>query len=101
MYLVIIHYDRPMDEVAAVRPEHRDYLQAHYRRGLMVCSGPQVAGHGGVLLARGGDRAAVEALCAEDPYRRRGVAHHEIIEFEAKSCAPGFEPFAAPFAGAA
>ena len=74
MHLVLIRYTRPIDEVDAVRPAHREFLQTQYREGLLVCSGPRVDHAGGVLLARSGDRAAVEAMCAADPYALGGVS---------------------------
>jgi uncharacterized protein YciI len=93
MYLVLIRYTRPIDEVDAVRPSHRAFLQAQYRAGLLVCSGPRVDRTGGVLLARSGDRRAVEAMCAADPYALAGVALHDVIEFDCLSHADGFAPF--------
>ncbi|HEY3353705.1 MAG TPA: YciI family protein [Polyangia bacterium] len=96
MFVVLIHYDRPAEEVARVRPAHREFLQRYYASGHLVCSGPQVGGHGGVALARGADRAEVEAIFAQDPYRLQGVAHHELIEFQVVSHAPELAPFLAP-----
>lgn len=48
---------------------------------------------GGVILCRAADRAAVEALTAEDPFRIHGVADYEIIEFSPVKRLPGFEAF--------
>ena len=97
MFLVLIRYTRPIDEVDAVRPAHRAFLQEQYRAGLLVCSGPRPDRTGGVLLARSGGRATVEAMCAADPYALAGVAVHEVIEFDCLSHADGFEPFLNPF----
>ena len=93
MFLVLIRYTRPIDEVDAVRPAHRAFLQEQYRAGLLVCSGPRTDRTGGVLLARSGDRAAVESMCAADPYAIAGVAVHEVVEFDCLSHADGFAEF--------
>jgi len=97
VFLVLIRYVRPIDEVDAVRPAHRVFLQEQYRAGLLVCSGPRTDRTGGVLLAPSGDRAAVDAMCVADPYARAGVAVHEVIEFDCLSHADGFAPFLDPF----
>jgi uncharacterized protein YciI len=48
---------------------------------LFVVSGRRVPWTGGVIVARG-DRAAVEAAVAEDPFTIERVAETEIVEFE-------------------
>ncbi len=95
MLLVLIHYLKPIAEVQRARQAHRAFLHEQYRAGLLVCSGPRVDETGGVVLARGGSKAEVEALFSRDPYALSGVARHEVIEFELKSHAPGFEAFLA------
>jgi uncharacterized protein YciI len=97
MFLVLIHYDRPAEEVAPVRPAHREWLQRHYATGRLVCSGPRPSGTGGVVLARGASAAEVAELFTADPYRVAGLAHHEVIEFQVASHAPGFAQFLAPW----
>ena len=52
-----------------------------------------VRGRSGVILCRAADRAAVETLTAEDPFRIHGVADYEIIEFSPVKRLPGFEAF--------
>ncbi|MGE5235844.1 MAG: YciI family protein [Acidobacteriota bacterium] len=96
MFLVLIRYVRPSEEVDRVRGEHRAFLQECYRAGALICSGPRTDRTGGVLLARSGRREDVEAMVVRDPYALAGVAAHDIVEFDCLSSAAGFEPFLAP-----
>jgi len=68
-------------------------LNAGYRDGHFVVSGRQIPRTGGVILARGDDRDAIEALAAEDPFVRGGVARVQVIQFNASQTADGFEAF--------
>ena len=48
---------------------------------------------GGIILCRAADRAVVEALTCDDPFRIHGVADYEIVEFSPTKHLPGFEAF--------
>ena len=97
VFLVLIHYDAPAEEVAKLRPVHREFLQRHYATGRFVCSGPRVDGVGGVLLSRGASADEVAAVLREDPYALQGLAHHEVIEFNVVSHDPRFAAFLTPW----
>jgi hypothetical protein len=43
-----------------------------------------------VILARGEDRAEIEAIAAADPFVTGGVATCEVIQFSASGSTPGF-----------
>jgi len=70
---------------------HVSWLKTHYESGLFVASGRQVPRKGGVILARSGDRAALEALLERDPFVQNGVARTDVIEFVPSMTAPGAE----------
>lgn len=94
MFVVILRYLKPMDEVEARTAEHRAWLDPHVRSGLLIATGPMVPRTGGVLPARGGGtREALVALLRDDPFQVHGVAEYEVIEF-----APGkYHPAMAEF----
>ena len=69
---------------------HMAWLKAGYDQGLFLASGRKVPRTGGVILARG-DRAALEAMCADDPFTIHRIARYEIIETAFTTTAPGFE----------
>lgn len=93
MQVVILSYKAPLETVDAHRPAHIEWLKALYAQGAMLASGRKTPPVGGVLLMRG-ERAAVEALLEEDPFKIHGVADYAIHEFTPTMTAPGLEALA-------
>jgi uncharacterized protein YciI len=80
MFIVSLTYTALLEQVDAVLAAHVDWLNAGYAAGVFLASGRKVPRDGGVILARG-ERAALEARLADDPFARAGLASYEIIEF--------------------
>lgn len=91
MFIVTLTYVRPLEELDALMDDHVAWLKTHYASGLFIASGRQAPRKGGVILARSGDRAALEAVLAEDPFTRHGAARADIVEFTPSMTAPGAE----------
>ena len=91
MFIVSLTYTRPLEEVDALMDPHMTWLKKHYASGLFVASGRQVPRTGGVILARSGDREALEAVLARDPFVQGGVARMEVTEFVPSMTALGVE----------
>lgn len=81
MFIVMLTYIAPIEEIDALLPPHREYLKRHYAAGTFLASGPKVPRDGGVILARAGSRAELDAVLAEDPFAEAGVARYEVTEF--------------------
>jgi len=81
MFIVTLTYIRPLEELDALMDAHMVWLRKHFESGLFVASGRQVPRKGGVILARSGDREALEVALARDPFVQNGVARTEVIEF--------------------
>ena len=79
MFILLLSYIRPIDEVDALMREHVAWLDEHYDAGRFVVSGRRVPRTGGVILARGDDRDAIERVAASDPFVAGGVATCEVI----------------------
>ena len=92
MFVLLLTYTKPLDEVDAHMREHMRWLNAGYKAGRFVVSGRQIPRTGGVILARGDDREEIEALAATDPFVSGGVATCEVVQFRASQRAPGFDP---------
>jgi uncharacterized protein YciI len=93
MFIAILSYIRPLDEVDALIPAHLRYLDEHYASGLFVASGRRVPRTGGVILIAGEDRERVSTVLEQDPFQRQGIASYELIEFCPNKMQPGFEAY--------
>jgi len=91
VFVLLLTYVKPLPEVDALMREHVAWLKEHYAAGRFVVSGRRIPRTGGVILARGDDRAEIEALAATDPFVRGGVATCEIVQFRPSQTAPGFD----------
>lgn len=82
MYIILIRYTKPLDEVDRHRAAHKEFLAEGFARGLFIVSGRQEPPVGGVILAKEMPREALEAFLQQDGYARAGVAEYEILRFE-------------------
>lgn len=102
LFLIVLHYTRPLPEVDAHLDAHRAFLARHYARGDFLLSGRQEPRTGGVIVARFASRAEAEACLASDPFAQAGVAEHTLIAWEPSLRAdwlpPALAPEAQPFA---
>lgn len=80
MLLLLSRYLKPLDEVDRWVPEHRAFLDRHYAAGDFLVSGSLVPRTGGVIVTLALDRGRAEAILAEDPFVREGIAAYEIVE---------------------
>jgi uncharacterized protein YciI len=90
MFVLVLTYTKPLEEVDALMRDHMAWLNAGYRDGHFLVSGRQIPRTGGVILAGGDDREAIEALAAADPFVREGVAKVDVIQFRASQSADDF-----------
>lgn len=89
LHVVLLRYTRPIEEIEAVTPEHRAWLDGHYASGRFIVSGPQNPRTGGVILARG-DKEGLAELLKEDPFAKHGLAEYDIVSFVPVKRAKGF-----------
>ena len=68
---------------------HVEFLDAGYREGAFLASGPKTPRTGGVILARAANREALDTLLARDPFMREGVARYTVTAFTARRTAEG------------
>ena len=105
MFLIIVDYKKPLEEVERYLAEHWAFLDRYFAQGKLLCTGPQNPRTGGVIVSKAANRAEAEgirALCAgaeaeaftrEDPFFRHEIADYTIVEFEPTKYLPGFEKF--------
>ena len=91
MFVLLLTYVRPLPEVDALMREHVAWLNEQYDAGRFLVSGRRIPRTGGVIVARGDDRAQIEALAATDPFVSGGVATCEVIQVRASQTAAGLD----------
>lgn len=87
MFVIELSYKVDLAQIDALMKEHVAWLDAHYATGTFVVSGRKVPRDGGVIIATGHDRAALEAIVGADPFVARGLADYRIVEFRASQSA--------------
>lgn len=81
MFIAILTYKKPLDEVDQFLQAHREYLAKHYAAGDFITSGPQTPRVGGVIMMKADSREAVDTIIAEDPFHINDIADYQIVEF--------------------
>lgn len=81
MFIAILTYKKPLEEVDRFLQAHRDYLAKHYAVGDFIASGPQTPRVGGVIMIKADNRATVDAIIANDPFNINRIAEYQIVEF--------------------
>jgi uncharacterized protein YciI len=81
MFLILVTYTTPIEEIDAHLVAHREYLDEGYRNNCFVVSGPRNPRSGGIIISQLTDRSQLEALLTNDPFHIQGVATYEVIEF--------------------
>ena len=83
MFVIELVYRAELDAIDAQMKPHMAYLRTHYDAGTFVMSGRKVPRDGGIILATGDDRDAIERIVREDPFVANGFAEYRIIQFRA------------------
>ena len=81
MFIAILTYKKPLEEVDRFLQAHRDFLAEHYAAGDFIASGPQTPRVGGVIMINTESRVAVDSIIAQDPFNINGIADYQIVEF--------------------
>jgi uncharacterized protein YciI len=83
MFVVELIYKVPLAQIDKHMPAHLRFLKKYYASGQFLVSGRKIPRDGGIILAVGESRDAIEAIVREDPFCARGLADFRIIEFRA------------------
>ncbi|MEU2787873.1 YciI family protein [Streptomyces sp. NPDC007100] len=93
MFVLELTYTAPLERVDAALPGHVEWLKRNYAAGHFLAAGRKVPRDGGLIIASVADRAAAEAIVAEDPFALAGVCDYRITEFVATTTAPALEAY--------
>ncbi|TCS96793.1 YciI family protein [Hazenella coriacea] len=81
MFLVLIHYKLPYEEVQNYVQAHRDYLEGLYQQKKLIVSGPMKDLTGGVILMNVQTEEEAQEIITHDPYYINQVGEYEVIPF--------------------
>ncbi|HEY7629114.1 MAG TPA: YciI family protein [Thermoleophilaceae bacterium] len=82
MFLIVLTYVKPLEEVDKLLDDHLAYLDRHYAEGRFLLSGARVPRNGGVILSRGDSKEELDVVVATDPLISEGVATYELLQFQ-------------------
>lgn len=83
MFVIELVYKADLAEIDARMSAHVAFLNKYYAAGNFLVSGRKIPRDGGIILAVGRSRAEIEAIIAEDPFYKEGLADFRIMEFRA------------------
>lgn len=69
------------EELAQVTPQHREWLDQHYRSGVFLTSGRKVDNTGGVLVAKADTLQQLLDIFDHDPFVQAGCAEYKYTAF--------------------
>lgn len=81
MFVVVLEYLKPLQEVDALLAAHVRFLEEQYSEKKFICSGRRNPRSGGVIIANVTDRNELDGILAQDPFYQEKAAKYEIIEF--------------------
>ncbi|MBX4957834.1 YciI family protein [Rhizobium lentis] len=90
MFILSLTYVKSTEEADKHMEPHMAWVKEGYAKGWFLASGRKVPRTGGVLLAIG-ERAAIEAYVAADPFTIHGVAEYDITELAVTTTVKGLE----------
>ncbi|WP_027667740.1 YciI family protein [Rhizobium leguminosarum] len=90
MFILSLTYVKSKDEADRYMEPHMAWVKEGYAKGWFLASGRKVPRTGGVLLAIG-ERTAIEAYVAADPFTIHGIAEYEITELAVTTAVEGLE----------
>jgi uncharacterized protein YciI len=91
MFVIELTYKVELSEIDAHMKAHMAFLNRQYAAGTFLVSGRKIPRDGGIILAVGESKAAIEALMREDPFVREGLADVRVIEFRASQRAKNID----------
>lgn len=93
MFVLLLKYIKPLEEVDKELENHRKYLDKYYSLGKFICSGGRTPRIGGVILCKSKNEEEVKEIIKEDPFYFNKIAEYEIVDFSPTKYAEGFEKF--------
>jgi uncharacterized protein YciI len=81
MFIIIVTYKKPMDEVEPHMDAHMAFVKKQFADGHFLFSGRKVPRTGGIIVSNLKTREQVDEIIKQDPFDRHQLAHFDVIEF--------------------
>ena len=81
MFLIITSYITDPAQVEPHRKAHGEWVKRYIDEGVFLFAGPKKSKLGGVILAKGVDRARLLRIIAEDSYVQADLVENQVVEF--------------------
>ncbi|MEO6722782.1 MAG: YciI family protein [Ferruginibacter sp.] len=91
MFIIELIYIQPLKSIDEHMVEHIRFLDKHYASGNFIMSGRKVPRTGGIIIAKGATKKAVEKIMKRDPFYKHGLAEFTITEFNASQKADNID----------
>jgi uncharacterized protein YciI len=79
MFIAVLKYTRPIDEIESLLPKHREYLERLFRENKLLICGRLNPRTGGIIITKNISREEFEEILKNDPFVK--VSEFQIIEF--------------------
>ena len=93
MFLILLSYVKPLEEIDALIPAHVEFLDKFYAAEKFIASGRRNPRVGGVIIANATDRNEVWDIIKQDPFYTNRAAEYEVVEFMPTKYDPRFACF--------
>lgn len=87
MFIIELFYKADLKQIDVHMGAHMKFVRKYYAAGNFLVSGRKIPRDGGIILAVGQSREAIEAIAKEDPFYTHGLADVRVIEFRASQLA--------------
>ena len=91
MFIIELIYTQSLRSIDKHMREHMQYLDKYYASGNFIMSGRKIPRTGGIIIAKGATKKAVEKIMKEDPFYKHGLAEFNVIEFNASQKAENID----------
>lgn len=81
MFLVVLTYQKPLEDVERHLEEHIRFLDEQYAAKRFIFSGRRNPRIGGVILVNSASAEEVQQIIEKDPFYQHQIAEFQLIEF--------------------
>lgn len=81
MFIIDLVYTADISVIDQYLTPHREYLDANYAKGLLLCSGPKNPRNGGTIIGLFRTRDEVDTFIQNDPFNQQKIVKYTVSEF--------------------